>query len=90
VSQDSASVTRDFNDEFGVTFPTLVDDAAAGYLVSNAYGLRNVPTLFLIEPDGAISMSGAGFSKRELEALGHRMGVATFREGERVPELRPG
>jgi peroxiredoxin len=90
VSQDSAPVTRGFIDEFGVSFPTLLDDAAAGYPVSNAYGLRTVPTLFLIEPDGIISMSGAGFSKQELEALGQRMGVAPFREGERVPELRPG
>jgi peroxiredoxin len=90
ISQDKSATTREFNEEFGVTFPTLLDEGAAGYPVSNAYGIQTVPTLFLIEPDGSISMSGTGFSKADLETLGHRVGVAPFRQGERVPEHRPG
>jgi peroxiredoxin len=90
VSQDKAATTRGFNEEFGVSFPTLVDDAGKGYPVSNAFGLTSVPTLFLIEPDGKISMSGSGFSKQDLERLGHRMGVAPFGPGAGVPEQRPG
>ena len=73
-----------------MTFPALLDEAAAGYPASNAFGLYSVPTLFLIEQDGTVSMSAAGFSKSDLETLGHRLGVAPFRQGERVPELRPG
>jgi peroxiredoxin len=88
VSQDKAEATREYNDEFGVTFPTLLDDA--GYSVSNAFGLYTVPSLFLIEPDGTISLAGCGFVKKDLEALGQRLGVPPFREGERVPENKPG
>jgi peroxiredoxin len=88
VSQDNAADTRRFNAEFGVTFPVLLDDA--GYKVSNAFGLSSVPSLFLIEPDGVVSQSWCGFIKKDLEALGQRLGAATFRADERVPELQPG
>ena len=40
--------------------PTLLDKEDAGYPVSNAYGLTNVPSLFLVEPDGRISRSQIG------------------------------
>ncbi len=90
VSQDKASATRDFVEEFGVTFPVLLDEAASGYPASNAFGLHSVPSLFLIEKDGTISQAGNGFSKQELEAIGSRVGVAPFQPGERVPDFRPG
>ena len=90
VSQDDASGTRDFNSAFGVTFPTLLDSAAAGYPVSNAYGLTHVPSLFLIEPDGRIAVAEAGFSRSMLEEIGQRFGGSPFKPGERVPEFKPG
>ncbi len=90
ISQDGAAATRDFCEEFGVTFPILLDESGAGYAASNAFGIQSVPSLFLVEPDGQIALSGSGFSKRELEALGRRAGVVTFRPDERVPEQRPG
>ena len=90
VSQDPAGATRSFNQDQGVSFPTLLDDAGKGYVVSNALGIGSVPTLFLIEPDGSISLSEPGFSKRALETIGSRVGVVPFRPGERVPEQRPG
>src|SRR5713226_5935217 len=49
ISQDNSSASRDFANEFGVTFPILPD--TAGYPVSNAYGLTTVPTFFLVAPD---------------------------------------
>lgn len=88
ISQDKTASTREFNSEYGVTFPTLLDDAA--YTASNAYGLDAVPALFLVEPDGAVSMSVSGFSKKDLEAIGQRLGATPFQAGERVPEFRPG
>ncbi len=88
ISQDKAATAREFNSEYGVTFPTLIDDP--GYPVSNAYGIDTVPSLFLIEPDRAVSLSGCGFVKKDLEAIGQRVGAAPFRAGERVPEYRPG
>ncbi len=90
ISQDDAAATREFNSEFGVTFPTLLDGRDGGYPVSNAYGISSVPTLFLVERDGTIVVSESGFSKGDLETVGQRAGTAPFRAGERVPELRPG
>jgi peroxiredoxin len=90
ISQDKAGATREFNQEYGVTFPTLLDESNTGYPVSNAFGIDTVPSLFLVEPDGSVSMSGRGFSKKDLETLGQRAGVAPFAPGEKVPENRPG
>src|SRR5437764_8437192 len=50
VSQDDAVATREFNNAFQVTVPTLLDSARQHYPVSNAYGLTNVPAFYLIEP----------------------------------------
>jgi peroxiredoxin len=95
VSQDDPRSTKEFNQEFGVTFPTLIDDQ--GYPVSNACGLTTVPTIFLIDTGGRIKISGAGFSKNDLEAIAkelaqHRKLSATplFRPDEVVPDFKPG
>lgn len=90
ISQDENSATVDFNRRFGVTFPTLLDSAKEGYPASNAFGITTVPSLFLVEPDGQVSNAFSGFSKRDLEALGERAGVATFHAGDNVPEWKAG
>jgi peroxiredoxin len=90
ISQDDAGATEGFNKRFGVTFPTLLDQAKDSYPASNAYGITNVPTLFLVEPDGQIASAFSGFSKRDLEALGERAGVVAFRADESVPEWKAG
>ncbi len=95
VSQDDARGTKEFNREYGVTFPTLLDES--GYPVSNAYGLTMVPTIFLIEPDGNVKVSCMGFDKRDLEIiageLSQRRKIAAaplFRSDEVVPAQKPG
>jgi peroxiredoxin len=90
VSQDDAEATREFHREFGITMPTLLDSARGGYPASNVYLLSYVPSMFLIEKDSTISWSLVGFHKKELEALGSRLGVAPFRPEERVPEMKSG
>jgi len=90
ISQDEPGVTKNFNQRFGVTFPTLVDEPKAGYPVSNAFGIDTVPSLFVLEQDGRISKSFAGFSKKDLEAFGERVGVRPFAPDEKVPEFRAG
>jgi len=90
VSQDGPRDTESFNRSYGVTFPTLLDEARQGYPVSNAFGISVVPTVFLIETDGRISWAMESFSKKDLEALGTRVGAAPFQPGERVPDYRPG
>ena len=95
ISQDDALDTREFCQEYGVTFPALIDDDS--YSVSNAYGLTNVPSIFLIGADGMVKVTSIGFDKTNLEAmsselaaLAKRPAAALFRAGEIVPSFKPG
>ena len=91
ISQDSATVTHEFNRHFKLSFPTLVDPAQQNYPVSNAYRITNVPSMFLIEQDGRVAWSLNGFHKAELETLGERrFGRSPFQMRERIPAMRPG
>jgi peroxiredoxin len=90
ISQDDAESTREFHAEFGISLPTLLDKQDEGYPVSNAYGLTNVPSLFLVEADGKISRTMMGFEKKGLEELGRRLGAEPFADGEYVPEWKSG
>ena len=89
VSQDDAAATREFHETFGIALPTLIDTART-YPASNAYQIRSVPSLFLVEQTGEISLAVEGFNKAQLEKLGARFGGSPFRETDRVPPLRPG
>ncbi len=96
ISQDSAADTTAFVRQYGVTFPVLLDEKS-GYPVSNAYGLTNVPTTFLISPQGGIESTSVGWSKADTAALNRKMAelsnagpVQIFRSGENVPDFKPG
>ncbi len=96
VSQDDVRSTTSFSKEYGVTFPILIDDEN-GYLVSNAYGLTNVPTIFLIDTDSTVKLSSMGFDKKDLETIAANLAerkkmslTALFRPDEVVPADRPG
>jgi peroxiredoxin len=95
ISQNDAEDTREFLDRYGVRFPALLDEK--GYPASNQYGLTNVPTAFLIAPDGKIQISSVGFSRADLEKIAAAAARATgklaaplFKPGEAVPEYKPG
>ncbi len=90
ISQDKAEHTREFNRHFGIHFPVLLDSGREGYPVSSAYGITNVPSMFLIRTDGSIEWSLNGFHKMELNELGKRFGRSPFEVGEKIPALRPG
>lgn len=90
ISQDDASATQGFLQRFGVTFPTLLDPGSEGYPASNAYGITSVPSLFLLERDGAIARAFNGFSKRDFEEIGARAGVVPFGPEDHVPEWKAG
>lgn len=96
VSQDNARDTASFMNEFGVTFPALIEDPST-YAVSNAYGLTNVPSVFLIAPDGEIEMSIVGWVKQDYEELNRRLAntqkapiAALFQPAEQVQDFRAG
>lgn len=97
ISQDTPKKTKGFAQEYGVTFPVAIDDESNGYAVSNAYGLTNVPTAFLIAPSGDIEVSSVGWSKRDVEAINQRLAEyrnqpasPIWRSGENIQELRGG
>ncbi len=97
ISQDDAKKTKAFLEEYGVTFPVAIDDGSKGYATSNAYGLTNVPTAFLIAPSGEIEVSSIGWSKRDVEAIQQRLAdyrnqkpAPIWRGGESVQEFRGG
>ena len=97
ISQDDAKATTKFTNEYGVTFPMPMDESGKNYPASNAYGLTNVPTVFLIEPDGTVSLVGLGFDKKGLEQIAaslaerqHIALAALFRPDERIPDHKPG
>jgi peroxiredoxin len=96
VSQDNAADTKVFNRQFGVTFPVLLDPAGK-YPVSNAYGLTNVPTTFLISTEGEIEFSTVSWSKADVEQLNRRLAAVSnmataqiFLPGEKIAEFKPG
>jgi peroxiredoxin len=95
ISQDDPRSAREFTQEYGVKFPTLIDEH--GYPVSNAYGLTNVPTIFLVGPDGSVRVQCMGFSKSHLEKIAavlaqHRAlrPAPLFCGDEVVPDYKPG
>jgi peroxiredoxin len=95
ISQDDAQSTKEFGAEYGVTFPMVPD--YKGYPVSNAYGLTNVPTIFLIETDGSVRVSSNGFDKKALETIATVLAerrkiapAALFGPEENVPANKPG
>ncbi|MBZ5601459.1 MAG: peroxiredoxin family protein [Acidobacteriia bacterium] len=90
ISQDDERGTAKFREKFGVAFPMLLDREWDEYPLSNALGVSHVPALFLVEPDGKISLASEGFVKRDLEAIGERTGVAPFGPDDHVPEWKAG
>ena len=95
VSQDDARGTTEFNREYSVKFPTLLDEPS--YPVSNAYGLTMVPTIFLIDPDGKVKISCMGFDRADLETIAGELSqrrkiaaVPLFRPDEVIPAQKPG
>jgi peroxiredoxin len=90
ISQDDAEWTREFQSEFGVKFPVLLDSEEDGYPASNEFGISNVPSLFVIQPDRKIRWTGVGFSRQAMLELGEMAGVTVLRPGENLPEWKAG
>ncbi|HEX4425505.1 MAG TPA: TlpA disulfide reductase family protein [Terriglobales bacterium] len=96
ISQNPSQDTAAFLERFGVTFPVLLDDPN-NYLVSNAYGLTNVPTTFWVGQDGEIEISSVGWVKKEMEEINRKAAGSSdeivaplFQAAESVVEFRAG
>jgi len=84
VSQNDADDTRDFNKEFGLTLPTLLDSENDDFPTSNAYGIQHVPTSFLIAPDSTITQVIEGWDKSAFASL------SALAPGPEYPERKAG
>jgi len=96
ISQDKRKDTQKFLREYGVTFTVGLDDPAK-YIVSNAYGLSNVPTILYVTSDGEIEISSVGWAKADLEAINQKLAdhhrqapTPLWRRGEDVQDFRAG
>ena len=96
ISQNEKKDTAAFMEEYGITFPVLLDDTST-YPASNAYGLTNVPSIFWIAQDGEIEISSVGWERKEIEEINGKAakinGVGpkpVFYAGEQVPDFRAG
>jgi len=96
ISQNDKRDTEAFMKEFGITFPVLLDDTKT-YPVSNAYGITNVPTTFLIAQDGNIEVSSVSWARKEIDEINGLVAEANgqkstpvFRPNEQVAEFRAG
>ncbi|HEY7392859.1 MAG TPA: TlpA disulfide reductase family protein [Bryobacteraceae bacterium] len=90
ISQNGVEDTRDFSRHFGLTMPMLLDTEASGFLVSNAFGISSVPTLFLVTQDGTVSEVSEGWHKGDIAHFGTLAGVNPFRPNDSVPEAKAG
>ncbi len=95
ISQDDAKSTELFRKEFGVTFEIALEDLGR-YAASNAYGLSNVPSIFLVGQNGLIVNAVVGWSKRDLDEINSRYQdsanarLPLFEQNEDVAEFRAG
>ena len=94
VSQDSVEETRQFAQENGFTFPTLVDDDLR---VTEAYGLTVVPGIYLVDSSDEIVRHAPCFIKNELNEMARlvaertgRPCVPVVRHEDDAPEMKPG
>ncbi len=91
VCQDSPGDAERFKLEFDYSTRVVFDTEEAGFPVSNAYGLTNVPTVFLIQGHGDIAHTAVSWSKSDVEEIAGKLGVsAPFAPGEDVLPFRPG
>lgn len=93
VSQDDRESTLDFMRRYGVNFPVALD--GRGYIVSNAYGLTNVPTVFEVQQDGTIATSSVSWAREEVEAIYRKYAkeetpTPLFDRRENIAEFRAG
>ena len=96
VAQEEEDGALQFERELGV--PGTLAWENAPYPVSAAYGVRTVPTLFVIDGAGIIAERIEGFVKREYLALGAAIEQAlalgdippVLERPEELPAIKPG
>lgn len=95
IGQDPPEKLAEFDSTYGLGFAPVAD--IPPYELSNAYGIRTVPTTFLVDPDGSIvdvveswDRDGLNRLSKELaSALGADF-VPISEPSDGLPSFRPG
>ncbi len=91
ISQDNVSDTTYFQQRFGVSVPTLIEDSRT-WAVSNAYQIsRASPHIFSHCPGrNRFSFVRESFHRAELERQAELFSVLIFGPDDHVPDVKPG
>jgi thiol-disulfide isomerase/thioredoxin len=95
IGQDPQEKLADFESAYALGFPSIPD--LPPYEVSNAYGIRTVPTTFLVDSDSSIldtveswDRDGLNRVSKELAALVGADFAQISEPGDGLPPFRPG
>ncbi len=95
IGQDPANKLAEFDDRFGLGFASVADTEP--YEISNAYGIRVVPTLFLIGNGRTVLHSVESWDRDGFNAVSQRMANLSDRPyrpisqpEDGLPVFRPG
>ena len=89
VGEDPRPTLVTFRDRFDQKVPTVSEPAP--YLVSSAYGLVTVPTVFLVGGDGLVLDAVGGWDREGWNRLATAAGGAPVSAvGDGLPGFRPG
>ena len=89
IGEDPAPALRRFAEQWGQRVPTVSEPPP--YRVSDAYGVRTVPTVFLVGADGVILQTAQGWDREGWNAVATGAGAQPIsHEGDGLPVFRPG
>ena len=95
IGQDPPERLEAFEHEYGLSFRSVAD--VEPYGLSNAYGIRVVPTAFLVGRDATIARAVESWDRDGLNELSLRLSELTERQyaaisepGDGLPSFRPG
>jgi peroxiredoxin len=95
IGQDPEEKLIEFDRTYGLGFPAVAD--LAPYEVSNDYGIRAVPTAFLVAQDGSVvdvveswDREGLNRLSKELASLLDNEFTMISEPGDGLPPFRPG
>ncbi|MEA2684830.1 MAG: hypothetical protein QOE93_25 [Actinomycetota bacterium] len=89
IGEDPAPTLVTYRDRWGQTVPTLSEPPP--YRVSGVYGLISVPSLFLVDSEGALLASVRGWDRDEWNRVAVAAGGRPVSAaGDGLPAFRPG
>jgi peroxiredoxin len=95
VVQDPPERAKDFNETYGTTFSPVPDTEP--YDLSNAFGVRTVPTLFILDEAGRVEDVAESWDRQGWNRATARLAKLTgldlpevSEDGDGLPPFRPG